>query len=426
MLYINCKTYIILCFLLIHCSFLFNLINSTGNSFVSVSAIPTEISSFTFESLQLLNKRHNFLKMKEVSDNGYKIDFVDIEKTFSTVALSAKMEENVDKYSKLDILKQSCLNFIRYFEHFKFNKVIIKSSLYLFLWYFFTVVYNISNKNLLNDIDLPYTIAALQLVGGIPLFLPLWIFKPIKYDFNSWKLHSKISLMHGLGNIASVISFGSGSVGFAHIIKALEPAVAALLSATLYRQYFPISIYLSLIPIIGGVALASVTELSFTWLCLFSALLSNFFYQMRMVLAKHEISGEKQKISAANLFRIITIFASIQVIPIALIVEGFKMHSVYRMAIENGSSHNTIVSNLLISSISYYMYNEVAFWLLDIVHPITHAIGNTIKRVVLIFVSVVIFKSPMTTSGLSGAFIAIVGTLVYSILQQSLKSNNSK
>ena len=34
---------------------------------------------------------------------------------------------------------------------------------------------------------------------------------------------------------------------------------------------------------------------------------------------------------------------------------------------------------------------------LDAVHPITHAVGNTIKRVILILFSVVRFGTPMTS-----------------------------
>jgi solute carrier family 35 protein E1 len=90
----------------------------------------------------------------------------------------------------------------------------LKAGSYFFLWYFFTVVYNVANKKLLNDIPLPITAASLQLAIGIPLFLPLWLLKPIKYDWKSISFHSKIATMHGFGNLASVISFGSGSVSF--------------------------------------------------------------------------------------------------------------------------------------------------------------------------------------------------------------------
>lgn len=40
--------------------------------------------------------------------------------------------------------------------------------------------------------------------------------------------------------------------------------------------------------------------------------------------------------------------------------------------------------------------DQVAMYTLDAVHPITHAVGNTIKRVILILFSVVFFGSKMT------------------------------
>lgn len=54
-------------------------------------------------------------------------------------------------------------------------------------------------------------------------------------------------------------------------------------------------------------------------------------------------------------------------------------------------------------------YNEVAFLALNSVAPVTHAVGNTIKRVVIILASVIVFKTPMTTLGATGSAIAIFG-----------------
>ena len=45
----------------------------------------------------------------------------------------------------------------------------------------------------------------------------------------------------------------------------------------------------------------------------------------------------------------------------------------------------------------------------------THAVGNTIKRVVIIIASVIAFKTPISTLGIVGSSIAIFGTLLYSL-----------
>lgn len=55
------------------------------------------------------------------------------------------------------------------------------------------------------------------------------------------------------------------------------------------------------------------------------------------------------------------------------------------------------------------------------VNPVTHAVGNTIKRVVIIVASVVAFKTPMSTGSIIGSSIAIAGTLMYSLAMNATK-----
>ena len=68
-------------------------------------------------------------------------------------------------------------------------------------------------------------------------------------------------------------------------------------------------------------------------------------------------------------------------------------------------SQTELVVRLLVSGLSFYLYNEVSFYTLDSVHPITHAVGNTIKRVILILFSVVRFGTPMTFQSALGSTI---------------------
>jgi solute carrier family 35 protein E1 len=58
---------------------------------------------------------------------------------------------------------------------------------------------------------------------------------------------------------------------------------------------------------------------------------------------------------------------------------------------------------------------------LDQVAPVTHALGNTIKRVVIILTSVIVFGTTMTTQGAIGSAIAIGGVLLYSLAKNKFK-----
>lgn len=294
---------------------------------------------------------------------------------------------------------------------------VVKLLFYYCLNYFFTVVYNVYNKKVLMVLPLPATVAAVQLFLGIPLFLPIWLAKYPKgvSHLSKWSL-TKVSLTHALGNLATVYSLGSGSVSFTHVIKAAEPLFSAGFSAFLMKSVFSIEVYASLIPIVFGVALASMKEASFSWFGFLTGMISNFFYQLRMVLSKQILdpNASIEKVSSANLFRIVTIYASFQLLPIVLLVEGARIIPTWKESI-TATNQNELLLNLLISGFSFYIYNEIAFWILDLVHPITHAVGNTIKRIVLIVAAIIIFKTPITLEGCIGSVIAVGGSFLYAL-----------
>ncbi len=81
----------------------------------------------------------------------------------------------------------------------------------------------------------------------------------------------------------------------------------------------------------------------------------------------------------------------------------------------------TFARQSLLAGLFYYLYNEVAFLTLDKVAPVTHALGNTIKRVVIIIASVVVFGTTMTSQGILGSSIAIGGVLLYSLAKSFFK-----
>ena len=152
------------------------------------------------------------------------------------------------------------------------------------LWYLFNIGYNIYNKKTLNSLPIPYTIAALQLFVGIPYCFALWttgLRKAPKLSLENVKTLIPVSLGHLGTHIGAVVSLGAGAVSFTHIVKASEPVVSAALSFVLLGSVMSPVTYLTLLPIVGGVALASLKELSFTWLGFIAAMVSNFSSALR-------------------------------------------------------------------------------------------------------------------------------------------------
>jgi hypothetical protein len=56
------------------------------------------------------------------------------------------------------------------------------------------------------------------------------------------------------------------------------------------------------------------------------------------------------------------------------------------------------------------------------VSPVAQAVGNTVKRVVILIATSLAFATPMTPIGMTGSAIAMAGVLVYSLVQQAVGS----
>ena len=165
----------------------------------------------------------------------------------------------------------------------------------------------------------------------------------------------------------------------------------------------------------GGVALASLGELTFTWKAFNYAMLSNVASASRGIVGKVTMGQSiGQNMNATNLYSVLTILATILLLPIAIILEGNAFIPTLNALFEAGSGKTYVIQTVL-AGLFYYLYNEVAFLCLDNVAPVTHALGNTIKRVVIIIASVLAFGTKMTTQGIIGSSTAIFGVLLYSL-----------
>ena len=392
-----------------------------------------------------------------------------------------------------------------------------------FIWYALNVAYNITNKWALEGVHkfvtdntqhssaLPFTIACLQFGVGSCYACSVWILgyrRPIPHTNElstiimfikklCWKIikttkldrllphhyseinttsqnsnreHTqnslpinkifRIGIYHTLGQICTVIALSANSIGFAHIIKAAEPFFSALVSRILLNQKMDIRVYLSLIPVVGGVCLACASSTEFTWISFCAGMCSNFLFAMRAVVSKqamegktttakqsknfksktslvmedeessleHNDVGEKEhttpsKISATNLFAAVTCISFIISIPLTVMIEGNILWDIINLNAKEKEDPNKEQSDratlyILISGLFHYLNNEVMYLVLSNVHPVTLAVGNTMKRVFIIVAGVIVFSTPVSGLAAIGSTIGIGGVLLYSLMKQ--------
>ncbi|KAI9187136.1 hypothetical protein LWI28_024849 [Acer negundo] len=167
-----------------------------------------------------------------------------------------------------------------------------KISLYFVTWWALNVVFNIYNKKVLNAYPYPWLTLTLSLACGSLMMLISWatgITKTPKTDIEFWKTLFPVAVAHTIGHVAATVSISKVAVSFTHVNKRGEPAFSALVSRFLLGETFPVPVYLSLLPIIGGCALAAVTKLNFNMIGFMGAMTSNLAFVFRNIFSKgHE------------------------------------------------------------------------------------------------------------------------------------------
>jgi len=285
--------------------------------------------------------------------------------------------------------------------------------------YAVNVAYNVVNKRVLNVYPYPWFVGTLQMFLGSLYFVPLWITglrKAPKLNFDNLMNLMPAAMAYIISHTCTTIALGAGAVSFAHIIKAGEPLVTALVSAVLLQQFFPWQVYATLMPVVGGVGLACLKEVSFSWVAFSNAMLANFGGALRGVFSK-KLMGKPvgENMDSRNLNAVLLLMMSFLLIPAIVVVEGAKLRPGWTAAIAAGYGEKKLLMEILVSGILFYFYQEISFMALDNVHPITHALGNTFKRAVLIIASVVFFRTKITPLGALGSAIALAGVFLYSV-----------
>jgi len=297
----------------------------------------------------------------------------------------------------------------------------LEITAYFALWYALNVVYNILNKQVLNILPAPVTIGSIQLGVGSLYCVLLWIFHLRSTPSLTAEGHSitnRIGFYHSTGQLLSMISLGAGPVSFTHIVKALEPFFSACVSALVFGKRMKWQVYVTLIPVVTGVGYACLKERSFSWLAFSTAMLSNLAFALRAAVSKSAMGRDiGQHLSSTNLFGIVTSYAFFISIPFALLAEGLELLHHWIKALDQHRSLD-LCRSIVISGMFHYLNNEVMYLALSNVHPVTLAVGNTMKRVFIILASVIVFRNPVSLQAGIGSAVGIAGVLLYSLTKQ--------
>jgi solute carrier family 35 protein E1 len=117
---------------------------------------------------------------------------------------------------------------------------------------------------------------------------------------------------------------------------------------------------------------------------------SNLIFQSRNVLSKR-LMIKKDSLDTITMFSLITIASTLLLLPISLATEGWKFTPAALSAMGIADPF-LLIRQALQAAFFFHMYQQVSYMILERVSPVTHSIGNCVKRVVVIVAAVIFFK----------------------------------
>lgn len=328
-------------------------------------------------------------------------------------------------------------------------------ALFLFFvfWYAGNMKYNEYNTGSLNEVGgktagMTMTVATMQLAVCAVYALITWILQinPVTMFGLQWPTKQNlpqtspsdlvktlpVGFCSAAAHACTVFALG-GDPLFGQIVKSGEPVLAAVVNTIFYGKP-PSSKKIMCLPIIvGGVAFASLKKdavtggyaLKFDQTALVFGMMANSFAAFKG--SENKKLMQDQAIAArfagvGNQFAVTQILAFLICLPIMFATEGDMFPTFVDKLIYN----KALQFNLCLSGLCFYLYNELATMTLKVTGAVTASVANTAKRVIVMVYMAAVTGKALTNEQQIGAGVAISGVLLYSVIDDLLKSIKSK
>jgi len=193
-------------------------------------------------------------------------------------------------------------------------------------------------------------------------------------------------------------------VSFTETVKSTAPAFTLLISSLILGEKTNLMVKISILPVMGGLALCSANEAKFNYDGFLFALSTNLSECLQNVLSKKILSFQNVNYNPGEIQYHTGIASIVAQIPTLFLFATSK-------GIEDMTGQMAII--YLFNGICFHFQTISGIALMEAISPVTHSVVNTLKRAVLIWVSVIIFKNPITLFSGIGTIIVFMGVLFY-------------
>ncbi|GMI80823.1 hypothetical protein like AT3G11320 [Hibiscus trionum] len=219
-----------------------------------------------------------------------------------------------------------------------------------------------------------------------------------------------LSLVFCVSVVLGNISLRFLPVSFNQAVGATTPFFTAVFAylMTLKREAW--LTYVTLIPVVTGVIIASGGEPSFHLFGFIMCVAATAARALKSVLQGILLSSEGEKLNSMNLLLYMAPIAVVFLLPSSLIMEK----NVVGITVALARDDVKIVWYLIFNSALAYFVNLTNFLVTKHTSALTLQVLGNAKGAVAVVVSILIFKNPVSVTGMLGYTLTVFGVVLYS------------
>lgn len=340
--------------------------------------------------------------------------------------------------------------------------------MYLAIWYGGNIVYNDSNHaagGFFNEFKGQYSMTLSTLQLGVGFLFSLMQFALLggipQLTFAEFMILLPAGVCSAGAHAASVFSMALGGVAFGQVVKAAEPAFAALVGGIFYGKATPMKKIMCFVPMVFGIFLCCLKPaasggngmlitlpiINEDFLLdaniggLIGACIANVFAAFKAQENKKVVSGNSKEIQAINAklgagtagkmnqFAVGNFISMMASIPLVFARESSVLGSFFEKASAVDSKSlfiNDGVVQLVFSGLAFYGYNMAVLLSLKKLDAVMQSVLNTAKRVVVIAFAIIVRGEPAPTIKVVGCTICMIGVFAYALISAQMEEAAKK
>eukprot|EP00607_Mallomonas_marina_P008113 CAMPEP_0182425006 /NCGR_PEP_ID=MMETSP1167-20130531/11330_1 /TAXON_ID=2988 /ORGANISM="Mallomonas Sp, Strain CCMP3275" /LENGTH=332 /DNA_ID=CAMNT_0024605291 /DNA_START=109 /DNA_END=1107 /DNA_ORIENTATION=- len=224
-----------------------------------------------------------------------------------------------------------------------------------------------------------------------------------------------------VANFANSASLQLSGITLTYVVKACIPVFTVAL-CTIRGQKFPLMTYISLLPTVLGVALASASDLDFTISGLLAALTSALAQTFMNVTVKEVRT--KTGFSGSKILASMTAVCSLLTLPLLLFSNSFG-HLTIPDLLVNGWWNRGIML-IIANALAFHAEYVLNMIFVGYVNSVTFSVTDVARRLGIILCGAVVFGKMLTTLNVVGVALALSGVLWYSYLETVFAKDKKK